>query len=374
MAPGGLNVNAETDVDRPSWPWRGVAWIVALGSVLMAWGAVQGFSRPDILIIDFFAAPGIREAFLALWALLLANAIPIIAFLMGLRFWRREYQTPEYRNQAVLIMAIAAISGIVIFWSTIVVAAGLSNQDQAGAFAAPAKDEPVLDLPGIARKLNANLPIQLDDDTRALGVVALEQRLHFKYQYVALRAAQIDSDILKVEAQRQSLRAACSDPETRALLAAGVTISKTYVDKDHVHLATYDITKGDCVRWSDRQARDEARTKESATPSPDEMAALTAVVANAGLPPGTVVREGLISEGAEAEGSKVVYSYRILLPKGKISQRWIEQTSLQLPRDYCDKLIALADAGISAEWRYIDSTGTLVFSVSGDPESCSPPG
>lgn len=102
----------------------------------------------------------------------------------------------------------------------------------------------------------------------------------------------------------------------------------------------------------------------------EETAESAASMANSAFPPGTALNEDLISEGAAAHGDHVVYSYRFEFPQERVSPEWIDEMSSTLPSAYCQKMAALPEAGVSAEWRYLDSEGRLVLSIRSDPKEC----
>ena len=71
---------------------------------------------PFAEFVRYLQTPTLRTTLFCLWTLLLANAIPLIAFLMGFRFWWREAATPEYRAQSRFIMVIAGLASAAITW------------------------------------------------------------------------------------------------------------------------------------------------------------------------------------------------------------------------------------------------------------------
>lgn len=109
------------------WPWRGAAWVVAALSVVVARGATVVDIEPDPLIVEYFREWPYGSPFLALWALSIINAFPIAGFLMGARFWWKERATGEYRFQAILIMAISGVSGVVVAWQILTTAWALAG-------------------------------------------------------------------------------------------------------------------------------------------------------------------------------------------------------------------------------------------------------
>ncbi len=353
--------------DKRPWSWRGVAWLMAAASVFVAWGWTQDLLHSDPQIVEFFRAVRnhqytFRAFLLAASALAFANAVPIAAFLMGLRFLRREHGMPSHGTQARSILMLSGFAGVVVSWFA------LSEAWVSPPIRMSAKMPAITELAQIAKELNKNAPVALGDGIRILGVVAVGNRLHYKYQYTNVKAADIDGEYLRMEAQKQSIVASCSDPSLRSLLDRLVIISKTYVDMDQVHLATFEVSSDDCRRLE--STRDAGQEEMGLRPSANEAARQAAVMATAALPPGTVLREGLVSEGAEAVGGHVVYRYRFEFPKERINPAWISSLSSTLPSQYCRMMTALVESGVSAEWRYFDSEGTLVLSVKGTPAEC----
>lgn len=114
------------DAAAAPWPWRGVAWVVAVVALLLAWGAYEGKMTPDPLIVEYMARPSAANPLLALFALALANWASLTGLAMGLRFRRREKATPDYRAQANVIIILSITAGLVTTWVTLSAAWRLS--------------------------------------------------------------------------------------------------------------------------------------------------------------------------------------------------------------------------------------------------------
>jgi hypothetical protein len=98
-----------------------------------------------------------------------------------------------------------------------------------------------------ANAANSELPVQIDAETEFSRVEALPGVLVYNYRLVKQKANELDP-VKVAEALRPIvLQSACSTPETRKrLLAAGVALRYTYLDRDKAQVTSFDIALADC--------------------------------------------------------------------------------------------------------------------------------
>ena len=111
------------------------------------------------------------------------------------------------------------------------------------------KDDPrsVERLSRVAAELNRSLPAMLDRETELFSTEGAPAMLIYHYRLVGFSAAAVNSEQFAAAAKQQVVQGACGHPATREdFLTEDVTLRYSYYDKDKHHIATVDVTPGDC--------------------------------------------------------------------------------------------------------------------------------
>jgi hypothetical protein len=71
--------------------------------------------------------------------------------------------------------------------------------------------------------------------------------LIYKYRLINVATGRLDYQKFTAAAKPKLVQAACGSPETRDdFLSKGISLRYSYFDKDKNHIATIDVTPGDC--------------------------------------------------------------------------------------------------------------------------------
>ena len=97
-----------------------------------------------------------------------------------------------------------------------------------------------------SKKLNKNLPLMVDADTRLDATLAMGMQFHFKYTLVNTATKDIDVAVFRKTIEQNMIRTNRADKGAMILLKAGVEYVCTYVDKDGVLVASIRVNKKIC--------------------------------------------------------------------------------------------------------------------------------
>jgi S-adenosylmethionine:diacylglycerol 3-amino-3-carboxypropyl transferase len=98
-----------------------------------------------------------------------------------------------------------------------------------------------------AAEVNKKCPMMIDAETEMSRAEGLEGVFVYNYRLVKMAASDVDGAQLQAALQPQVAKLACTTPQTRdTFLKQGITMRYTYADKDHVPIATFDVTAADC--------------------------------------------------------------------------------------------------------------------------------
>ena len=132
-------------------------------------------------------------------------------------------------------IAVGAIAGYLVFW-------GAPNFFQENLD--PRSQER---LSRIAAELNRSVPVMIDKETELTVVEGYQALLIYKYRLVPYSVGQVDHQKFAAGAKQRVAQGVCNQPEMREeYLKKGVTLRYSYFDKDKQHIATVDVTPGDC--------------------------------------------------------------------------------------------------------------------------------
>lgn len=100
----------------------------------------------------------------------------------------------------------------------------------------------------VAAELNRSVPVMIDAETELMPAQGAEGVFIYNYRLVNYSVAQINPAKFAAGAKQRLRQNACNTAETRDdFLNKGVTLRYTYYDKDKQHIATVDVTPGDCA-------------------------------------------------------------------------------------------------------------------------------
>lgn len=97
-----------------------------------------------------------------------------------------------------------------------------------------------------SKKLNKNLPLMVDADTRLDATLAIGMQFHFKYTMVNTAVKDIDVAVFRKKMEENLIRTQRSDKGAVTLLKAGVEYVYSYADKDGVLIASIRLNKKTC--------------------------------------------------------------------------------------------------------------------------------
>lgn len=87
-------------------------------------------------------------------------------------------------------------------------------------------------LKKMAVEMNSQAPIQLDEDTRMMSVIALQKTITFNYRLSRYKASEVDSSHLARVARENMNHFACKSKATRDLVDLGVEYVYLYSGND----------------------------------------------------------------------------------------------------------------------------------------------
>ena len=87
-------------------------------------------------------------------------------------------------------------------------------------------------LKKMAREMNSQAPIQLDEDTRMMSVIALQKTITFNISLPRVRFSEIDPNALAQGAMENLNHTVCQSKATRTLIDLGVEYVYLYSGSD----------------------------------------------------------------------------------------------------------------------------------------------
>ena len=85
-----------------------------------------------------------------------------------------------------------------------------------------------------SKKLNRNLPVMIDSQTRLDTTFAMGMTMNYKSTLINLDSNQVDTDFFRNELKSQLIKSLRSDEGAMFLMRVGVTIIHRYFDKNGV--------------------------------------------------------------------------------------------------------------------------------------------
>jgi len=97
-----------------------------------------------------------------------------------------------------------------------------------------------------SKKLNRNLPMMVDADTRGDATLAIGMQVHFKYTMVNTAVKDIDVAVFRKKMEENLIRTQRADKGAVLMLKAGVEYVFTYGDKNGDLIASIKLNKKIC--------------------------------------------------------------------------------------------------------------------------------
>ena len=97
-----------------------------------------------------------------------------------------------------------------------------------------------------SKKLNKNLPLMVDADTRLDATLAIGIQFYFKYTMVNTAVKDIDVAVFRKKMEENLIRTQRADKGAVTLLKAGVEYVYSYADKDGILIASLRLNKKTC--------------------------------------------------------------------------------------------------------------------------------
>lgn len=106
--------------------------------------------------------------------------------------------------------------------------------DKKGNFESKAEQDAFIaeTLKKMAREMNSQMPIQLDEETRAMSVIALQKTITFNYRLTNYAASQVQPKRIEQGARENLNLIVCKSKATRDLIDMGVQYVYLYSGND----------------------------------------------------------------------------------------------------------------------------------------------
>jgi hypothetical protein len=101
-------------------------------------------------------------------------------------------------------------------------------------------------LKKMASELNSQTPIQLDEDTRMMSVIALQKTVTFNMRLLNYKASQVDPKVIARAARENLNHTVCKSKATRDLIDMGVQYIYLYSGNDAKLITRVAIDKYRC--------------------------------------------------------------------------------------------------------------------------------
>lgn len=101
-------------------------------------------------------------------------------------------------------------------------------------------------LKKMARELNSQAPIQIDEDTRMMSVIALEKTITFNYRLPRVSSSDVDPNRLAQVARENLNHTVCKSKATQKLIDLGVEYVYLYSGNDGKQISRVSIKSYRC--------------------------------------------------------------------------------------------------------------------------------
>ena len=101
-------------------------------------------------------------------------------------------------------------------------------------------------LASLSKKVNGQLPLMIDPETRLDTTICVGKQMHYKYTMVNFDKNQFSQNTFQIEMKAMLKRNQCGDEKVLELLEKGVEYFYMYFDKNGNNIATIKISKRVC--------------------------------------------------------------------------------------------------------------------------------
>jgi hypothetical protein len=145
----------------------------------------------------------------------------------------------QYRREADFMVVFRTVyshslRAVVAIGLVIAVAGQAIALDKNGNFESQAEQDAYIaeTLKKMAREMNSQMPIQLDEETRAMSVIALQKTITFNYRLTNYAAAQVQPKRIEQDARQNLNLIVCKSKATQGLIDMGVQYIYLYSGND----------------------------------------------------------------------------------------------------------------------------------------------
>ncbi len=96
------------------------------------------------------------------------------------------------------------------------------------------------------KKINSQLPIMVDQETRLDMTICYGKQMHYKYTMVNCAENELDKEAFQNEMATVLVKNQCNNENMVKMLKMGITYYYNYFDKDGILIATIKISKKNC--------------------------------------------------------------------------------------------------------------------------------
>jgi hypothetical protein len=97
-----------------------------------------------------------------------------------------------------------------------------------------------------SKKINAQLPMMVDKETRLDSTICAGKHLNYKYTLINVRENDIDKKAFVNEVKSTLVKNQCGNEKMVKMLKMGVQYDYMYQDRDGILLGTISVSKSDC--------------------------------------------------------------------------------------------------------------------------------
>jgi hypothetical protein len=153
-----------------------------------------------------------------------------------------------HRRSGALTLTSTSLAKTFLAIAVVVIAASAQALDKNGQFSSIAEQDAHIaaTLRAMAKELNQQTPIQLDDDTRLLSVIALQKTITFNYELTRVASGAVSIRKLEQVASENQNRIACGNKATRDLVDLGVRYAYVYTGSDGKYITRVVLSSYRC--------------------------------------------------------------------------------------------------------------------------------
>lgn len=159
------------------------------------------------------------------------------------------FKSPRFKQGGLVLMAVAVV-GLYVNLGSLpdegydaqVSSAFIALESQRSMSAAPSRSDA---LTRTADKINSNVPMMIDSNTRLDSAVALTDKLQYNYTLMSVPSAGDGASLLQ-QIETEKVSNACGLEDNISLLITGVTLELVYHASDGSRITTISVSNEDC--------------------------------------------------------------------------------------------------------------------------------